>query len=310
VSKLDCILIYGQNAWKGFLISHLAADYCHVEAGYDDDPGHLERFLTPNIRAVLFQINLSHSALFPERRSEIIRRLQERGVPLLNGEVDDIRKRTLHHLLARAGLRSARADEAGPPDERLFVKSNLNWGGDPERRLPPDLRQRIFPEPLCPIRTWHDYYVTTRRDIAPALWSNTSVVIERFIENPENSFFRIYGFGDSIVVVKAHSPFLIKKVVGEPHDRNIFLQREQVLAQTTNLRPDLEEIVAGFVRRYPLAYFCLDVVHDGRTHYVIDLNLTPYAGIESQDSDVVEFLSQGAITFLKRPSRWRIEAAP
>lgn len=86
--KIDSLLIYHWQAWRSFLISELVADYCHVEARYDDDVHVLNHVLTPNIRAVLFQINLSCSYKFPENRHPLIAALQQRGIFVMNTEIE------------------------------------------------------------------------------------------------------------------------------------------------------------------------------------------------------------------------------
>jgi hypothetical protein len=52
-----------------------------------------------------------------------------------------------------------------------------------------------------------------------------------------------------------------------------------------------------------LAYFCLDLVHDGQRHYIIDLNLTPYSDPRRQTAEIREFLIRGAERFVRRAAR-------
>lgn len=331
MSKLDCILVYHWQAWDGFLISHLVADYCHLPATHEDQMAQLERHLTPNICAVLPQINLTDSSAFPAQRAALFAGLQARGVALLNAQVSNISKRRLHRMLAQAGLPSARATENGPPQQRLFVKTDLNWGGAPEQRLPPALQGQLFPAQVqcavqaAPIRSWDAYYTLRREEVPPALWHDPALVIEQYVENPEHSFYRVYGFGDALVVVKAHSNALIKKLAGDRRDSNYLLERSALLQdsglqygpsqtdglpgsgpqQGGTLAPGLRRVLRGFVQHYPLAYFCLDIVHDEHEFYIIDLNLTPWAGKQPQTTEAVEFLCRGAITYLKRSAMRR-----
>ena len=48
-----------------------------------------------------------------------------------------------------------------------------------------------------------------------------------------------------------------------------------------------------------LDYFCLDIVHDTNEFFIIDLNLTPWSGVQEQSKDATEFLCQGANSYLK-----------
>lgn len=303
MSKLDCILVYQWKAWQHFLISHLVADDCRVKGSYDDGWQDIEKFLTPNIKAVLFQVNLSYSKFFPAQRKRMISALRRRKLLVLNAEVQDISKRNLHQLLERAGLRSLRAADAGPANEKLFVKSNLNSGGEIELGMPQELRKQFLPRHKPLIRRWDSYYVAERGEIARRLWSNDSIVIEKYVANPGDSFFRVYGFGDSIIVVEGQSSHVIKKLSGRRCEKNIYLSRRQVLGRKTELAADLHQQVKGFMTAYPLAYFCLDIVHDGETHYIVDLNLTPYSDPKRQTAEAVAFLCRGAESFVKRAAR-------
>lgn len=300
MSKLDNILIYQWHAWNGFLISHLTADYCRMEANYDDEIRDIERHLTPNIRAVLLQVNLSNSAGFPARRPQLIQALKERKLLVLNTEIDDISKRALHDLLEKAALPSAKATENGPEDQFLFIKTNLNWGGGAEQRLPDELRGILPVQQPALLKSWDSYYTIKRRDIRPELWSDPGIVIENYIANAENSFYRVYGFGDAIVIVKAHSDALIKKISGHPDDKNLMFSKRQLAEQKTGLAAGLQTTIQTFISHYPLAYFCLDIVHDTKNYYIIDLNLTPYAGANQQTHEAVNFLCQGAHSYIKR----------
>jgi len=296
---LDNILIYHWQAWHGFLISHLVADYCQIEAQYEDDIGTLETQLTPNISAVLFQINLTYSHGFPAQRSAMIHALKQRNIHVLNLNVDDISKRNLHYLLEKAGLRSAKDNQFGANSELLFIKSNLNWGGEVEQRLPGTLNKCQFAYQHALVQGWDKYYSARRADIDPLLWSDHSIVIERLIKNSEQSFFRVYRFGDAIVVVKAHSPALIKKVIHHTDDINYYFTKNQIMNQSCNIPVALQDNIRSFIYHYPLAYFCLDIVHDMQDYFIVDLNLTPYSGVQQQQIEATTFLVKGARQYIK-----------
>ncbi|HYD68948.1 hypothetical protein [Azospirillum sp.] len=107
MEKLQNILLYEWNSWRGYLISHLVEPHC--EARWDDEWAVLDAACGPGIDAVLFHHCLSHAALFPRRRAEFEQRLAQKGIRVLNAGLADMRKRTLHAMLERAGLRCARA---------------------------------------------------------------------------------------------------------------------------------------------------------------------------------------------------------
>ncbi len=305
MTKLANVLIYHWEGWKGFLISHLVADYCHLEAKINDTIADLEPSLTPDIQAVLLQINLTHAEQFPTQRQQLIKDLQAKGLLVLNHNIADISKSNLHRMLEDAGLESAKASPEGEPNEMLFIKSDLNWGGELERRQSAELQQMLDIDPQAPIKTHSQYYRAQRKTLSADIWQNRSVTIERFIDNPDESFYRVYAFGDAIVVVKAHAPELIKKINGDARDYNYFYQREGIMKGKTDLPPKLQTTIRKFMQyeqfqHSGLSYFCLDIVHDLNDFYIIDLNLTPYAGMDEQTTAATEFLCQGAQHYLRR----------
>ena len=293
MSKIDNILIYHWQAWSGFLISHLVADYCHVEAKYHDDISHIENALTPNIKAILLQINLSHSALYPEKRQQRINALAARNIQVLNKNIGDIRKDNLHDMVHQAGLKSAKAKREGEPDQLLFIKSKLNWGGLTELRLPEQEQIKFIDCKATHIKSWDEYYTLTRGEVSDELWADNSIVIENYIENSDNTFYRVYGFGHALVVVEGHSNMLIKKIIEDPKDQNSQFSKYQILNEETSLPVKLQETIKKFISHHHIDYYCLDIVHNSKEFFIIDLNLTPYAGMSPQCEISTMFLIQG-----------------
>ncbi len=300
VAKLANVLVYEWQAWSGFLISHLIADYCRKEAGFEDDIDDLKDALSPNIKAVLPQICLSRSIHFPGKRAELIKDLRARGLLVLNQAVTDITKRNLHALVYAAGISEARACEEGDPSEFLFIKSNLNWGGEAEQRLPENLQGKFEGFAKRSIDKHDQYYIAQRKDLDPETWHDDSIVIERYIQNDENSFYRVYAFGDAVVIVKGYTIDLIKKLCGDKRDVNCFHTREEIAQGRTALPARLNNTLKKFLQQVPLDYFCLDIVHDRENYFVIDLNLTPWSGEQEQTREAAEFLCQGAHRYIKR----------
>jgi hypothetical protein len=56
----------------------------------------------------------------------------------------------------------------------------------------------------------------------------------------------------------------------------------------------LKRDVATFVENTPVEFGCVDIMHDGHdNHYIVDLNLTPYAGKRVIDRYLTNFLRLG-----------------
>lgn len=299
MAKLADILVYEWEAWEGFLISHLVADYCRIPAGYEDTGQTIERYLSPNIKAVLLQINLSEQSGYPRHREPLIADLKAYGIRVLNEHITNITKSALHRLLENAGIPSARADMDGDPDAPLFVKSNLNWGGEVEQRLPEVVRRKLFGDPPRTITAFDQYFRTGRSQLDASAWQDDSIVIEKYITNSENSFYRVYGFGDALVVVKAHNNALIKKISSDERDRNLFVHKDDLQDRRADLPDNLQTLLLTFLNRIEIDYFCLDIMHDTCNFYIVDMNTTPYSGTGQQVPAACDFLRQGAKAMLQ-----------
>lgn len=286
------------GAWDGFLLAHvLGVDAIRIETDpFVEFPSVQFDRVCDSATTVCFQINLSVRVRLPLGIRDLTNRFVERGVYVVNGLVQDIRKSTLHAHLEAIGLASLKAARSGSPDEILFVKTDLNYGGELERWLPPEniaaagLEQLISPE----IGAY--YYKTVERGkLEEGIWTDPAVVVEKYVANFENSFYRVYFSGKQVIIVKAFSPGIIKKLSSDPRDTNFVTDLESLKAGMDNLplSVKLKRDVVTFVENTPVEFGCIDLVHDGHdNYYIIDLNLTPYAGTNA-DAYLNGFLRLG-----------------
>ncbi|HYW70722.1 MAG TPA: hypothetical protein VE961_06795 [Pyrinomonadaceae bacterium] len=302
------IAVLDWRAWDGFLLAHVLGEQAvrvETDPFREFPPAEFDR-LCHAAGIVCFQINLSVRAQLPLRIRQLTRRFTERGVYVVNGHVQDIRKSTLHAHLEAIGLVSARAAASGPADEVLFVKTALNYGGELERWLPPeDIAAAGFADLISPDVGAYRYQAIERGRIEPKVWSDPAMVVEKYVTNSEGSFYRVYFSGRQIIIVKAFAPGTIKKLSGDSRDTNFVTSVEHLKAGTDHveLSASLRRDVATFVERTPVEFGCIDIVHDGADHhYVIDLNLTPYAGKRAHDPYLTNFLRQG----ITDPSRRKL----
>jgi hypothetical protein len=121
-------------------------------------------------------------------------------------------------------------------------------------------------------------------------------VVEKYVANAEDSFYRVYFSGKRVIIVKAFAPRIIKKLSDDPRDTNFVSDLEHLAAGTDKLplSRELKRDVATFVANTPVEFGSIDIVHDGHDqHYIIDLNLTPYAGTKAHDGFLTNFLRLG-----------------
>jgi hypothetical protein len=287
------------RAWDGFLLAHvLGDDAMRIET----DPFRAfppEQFdrVCDSVTTVCFQINLSLRHRLPLGIRDLTNRFVERGVYVVNGLVQDIRKSTLHAHLEAIKLCSPRAAPSGSSDEILFVKTDLNYGGELERWLPPEsIAAGGFEHLISPDIGAYHYKTVERGKLQEGIWMDPAIVVEKYITNAENSFYRVYFSGKQVIIVKAFAPGIIKKLSGNPRDTNFVTELEHLKAGTDNLQisATLKRDVATFVENTPVEFGCIDIVHDGHDkHYIIDLNLTPYAGTKVHDVFLTNFLRLG-----------------
>jgi hypothetical protein len=294
------------QAWNGFLLAHVLGDHAvRIETDpFREFPSAQFDDICDSFTTVCFQINLSVRDHLPLRIRDLTNRFAARGVYVVNGLVQDVRKSTLHAHLEAIGLPSLKAEPSGPPGEILFVKTDLNYGGDLERWLPReslaagDLEHLISPEVGA-----YRYNTVERGKLQKELWTDPAIVIEKYVTNRENSFYRVYFSGQQVIIVEAFSPGVIKKLSSDPRDTNFVTDLEHLKAGTDGLSisATLKRDVATFVERTPVEFGCLDIVHDGHDrHFIIDLNLTPYAGTKTHDAFLTEFLRLGIVDPARR----------
>lgn len=305
-SRNGKVAVLEWQAWTGFLLTHvLGDDAVRIETDpFREFPSAEFDRICDLFTTVCFQINLSVRGRLPLGIRELTNRFIERGVYVVNGLVQDIRKSTLHAHLEAIGLASAKAAPSGPADEILFVKTELNYGGNLERWLPAEsiaaggFENLISPE----IGPYH--YQTVKRGVArDGIWTNPAIVVEKYISNEEDSFYRVYFSGDRVIIVKAFSPGSIKKLSDDPRNTNFVTDLEHLKAGTDQLpiSATLKRDVGIFVGDSPVEFGCIDMVHDGHDkHYIIDLNLTPYAGTRVYNEYLNSFLRFG---FTNLPQR-------
>jgi hypothetical protein len=290
------------DAWDGFMVEVLYPWAARVSVSPGTRASPLVARIPPAARGVLMHFNASFTRGFVDSEDELRAALVERGQRVLNLGAVDVRKSTLHACCTRLGLSSARADRDGPPNERLIVKTVLNYQGRPERALRARWGDQAakFTNGLSEAVGGHlDYIVTTRADLPPALWSDPTLVIERFLENPEGFFFRVYVVGPAGVVSVVWVDGDVKKLSVQIRRRHNYYFWTSSAGDTTALGPTTDHALRALTdtRRVAKAldvdFLGADCVIDARGNIaVVDVNKTPYWGHPRQ-SPILSHLRHG-----------------
>jgi hypothetical protein len=298
VTNNSNVVAYDLSGWIGFLLPTIVPAIHRIIARPGESCDEVFHAVPPNTRAFVFHIDLTDSAQCPHERTRLIEKLQRSGIRVLNGSVTDISKTFVQSICAANGLNVTRAPRHGLATERVVVKTDRNHGGKPEGAL--DVVQRAALN-IDSRQVWHrpdhGYVVSTRQSIPTQVWDDSAFVVERYIENPDDLFYRVYLIDHYVAISEGCEHALMKTIGRAERRRLLLLQKDNMeLTEATvplDLHPLVQEVL-GFVRATNLDFGCLDVARDGAGRfYVIDMNSTPHWGRE-REYRIIEHLAHGA----------------
>jgi hypothetical protein len=290
------------NAWDNFLIQALCPDAARISIRPGEPAARVASAIGRSARLVLMHVDASRTDGFLEEEPTLYDQLAARGVVTLNARATDVRKRTLHERCAEIGLPSAVASRDGPGDERVIIKTNLNAAGLPERRLAERggrSAERFTRDLNAEISDPQGYRVCRRDEVPERAWLDRTLAIERYIDNPEGAFYRVYGVGPSTVVAQIWTDLTIKKLL-LPARRREYYFFWTVGGEDIVLGDAGAEVVhAASVARRAAAAMQVDfhgtdcVMGADGTVVPIDVNKTPFWGEAGPRPGVLEHLRRG-----------------
>lgn len=291
----DTFVVYEWNAWDDFLIARLAPDAVVISASVTQPLDSILRAVPESARTFLCHLDCTVTAKFPVCRKELFEVLDKRGVRILNRSVSDISKKTLQKTCSRVGLHSSAASPTGDPGETLIVKSNLNFGGKNENFLTPEDRALLGVDfQPTPIKGPYEYPVLPRRDIPSEWWLNEGLIIERYVNNQNNLYYRCWFFLDRILLIEMFNPHDVKKMGKSRLTRHWkALTGEDSIrwASSSDFPEQLVSDLLRFKAEFQLDFGTVDVViDDANRPHIIDVNTTPYFNVNLPIPNLVEFL--------------------
>jgi len=215
----------------------------------------------------------------------------------------NISKRRVQAICYQSELNITAATNHGDASELLIVKTNRNCGGKREARLTPEIRclLGVQSEPFWD-RADHGYLVMPRCQIPATVWSDPGLVVERYIENEEHLFYRVYFLGRRFAISEASEQALVKTIGRAERLRLLLFTRD--LHNTTadsiprDLQPAVQECLQ-FVAAASIEFGCLDMLRDAAGNfYVVDINSTPHWGRESEFR-IIDYIRHGIATDLR-----------
>src|SRR5262245_41736519 len=209
---------------------------------------------------------------------------------VINRDLYDISKRRV----------SARLVDPGRwPEGPVIVKSNLNYGGLPEERL---TGEKLI-EALRPLferghrkKRLHYRIFDHAREVPPKVWSNSALVVERFLPEREGELY----------FVRTWTFFGSRGVLTRGGSRHPIVKSAETVVREVLAAPPRE--LVEFRARWKMDYGKIDyVVHEG-VPIVLDVNRTPSAGRNPRLEALALDLS-GAIDELFPAPRWNVAGA-
>ena len=135
------------------------------------------------------------------------------------------------------------------------------------------------------------------------MWGERKYIIERYIENREHIFYRVYMIGNRFAISEGREEALIKTIGRSERQRLVLFCEVAGLITGGQVPPDLRplvEAVLRFVRVVQMEFGCLDIVRDddGR-FFIIDLNSTPHWGAEAELRIIEHLAGFASLGFLR-----------
>jgi len=231
---------------------------------------------------MILHLDVTDDSMFLTNREQLKSRLLKQGVVLVNVNKRDISKSRIQSTCSQLGLPVTLAPKIGSWDELVIMKTNLNCGGEPELRLPPDVKALLgIAGPKNRRYATRNYAVVMRRDVHPRAWRAKDLCIERFITNKAGRFYRTYRFGSHTVVSQSRCSALIKKMgYGLPR-RNYYFEEEAGPIGKTPPESilDIAQQTAKLSTALNIDFCAVDFVEsDEGFRYACDVNPTPYWG--------------------------------
>lgn len=274
--------VYAWPTSKGYYAEKVVPRRLDLRARPADTAEEVSARLPVTVRSFLLHIDVTDTSNFPLDRQRLLEELRARSIRVLNGQVTNISKRTIHALAQQLALPCAQASREGDGSELLIVKTDRNYGGRNERLLPRRYRRALgLTGDSALISGAFDYKLAPRKEVPASWWDDPHLVVERFIADPGHRLHRVHVVLNHFAFWCGVSSLPIRKVRDCSDTHEHFLWRGQL---EPGLPPALLRTVYDFAEAFSLDYGALDLIADdaGR-YYVIDVNSTPWRGTQSPE---------------------------
>jgi hypothetical protein len=274
------IAIYEWESWDGYMLPRLVPEGIRVSANPFHDLNQIMGLLPRGLDVFTFHLNCTNTDRFPRCRRELISALRNNGTVVLNSTVTDISKLHLQATCRYLGLPTVATTQGeGSQDDRVIVKTNLNYAGFGERRMSAEQLVALGISLPTTITDPYDYIVCRRHEVTAEMWADPTLAIERFVSNSRHRKFRIYFAGSNLFVSIWTDEDEIKKYRPEQiREEYLTNLREFQLAQHPRLPASLQTGTLRLLQHLRIDVGAADIVEDNCGQcFIIDVNTTSYA---------------------------------
>jgi hypothetical protein len=290
------ICVYEWMAWDKFLLQAILPTAVSIRAALGETSEEILSRIPDDCSCFVFHINLTDTSKVPADRAMLCERLRARGAKVFNARATSIAKSTVQQACRRAGLLSTTATRQGEPGEMLLAKTDRNAYGYTEHLL--SVAESVYLG-IQGRETLRRYVRLPRQAMPDFLWDAPDVVIEKYVENWNDLFYRVYAMGSRSVIVRVKEPGAMKRL-----DRGV--ERTQWFVDGCAVQSDCEQseypshiahAACRFREVIGLDFCTLDVVQDSNGGcYIIDANSTP-SWRAGEHCEIVNFLAAGLFRY-------------
>lgn len=287
------VYIYEWMAWEGFFMPTLFNNSVRITGCIYQNENEIISKVIANTGYFVFHINLTKTHNFIENRANLINILKEKGFKLINEGVLDTSKNWLQKACIENKINSTSAKISGDPDELLIVKTNFNYAGRSENKLT-SREKEILSLSTKNYSTDLNYTIASRKNLPKDTWKNEILVVEKFINNVDNLFYRAHKLFYRIVLTEVIDENLIRKMPDGIKTTNYYFDLKQDNNSDENYK-NFENLILQIecICKYgEIDFGAFDIVKsDSSEYFIIDINLTPYWGFSPHPA-MFNFLSE------------------
>jgi hypothetical protein len=255
-------------------------------------------------KTILFHIDLSNYKSFFSDTQDPHSVAQKFGIQVLNYGLYDISKKKLQQVLMNLNLpSSAIIKEAARGNEMVIIKSDFNFGAYLERELsPPELTQLGINCDFQKIPRFNEYRVLDAQCVPEDLWKQNGIAIEKFIQNDQGTYVRIFKYFERYVLVRLTVPGKEIKKMSDSRDRlRFYYEKEQIPSIPDKKINDAALMANKFFTGWNIDFGAIDIVTDNNgINYIVDFNDTPFWGRpywgKGNETKLISYLGKNKIS--------------